>query len=130
MTTELTPETTPEFSVTVRGYDRAQVDEYIDWIREWLGNATSRMKAAEGESAQLREQLREDGRHAIETMARRYAETEGRRAIEAVIRQAGPPGGAVAEDLVRSVAREVVPTIAERLIREEIARLRREVRPG
>ena len=80
--------------------------------------------------AQLREQLREDGRHAIETMARRYAETEGRRAIEAVIRQAGPPGGAVAEDLVRSVAREVVPTIAERLIREEIARLRREVRPG
>jgi cell division septum initiation protein DivIVA len=57
MTTELSPETTPEFSVTVRGYDRAQVDEYIDWIREWLGNATSRMKAAEGESAQLREQL-------------------------------------------------------------------------
>jgi cell division septum initiation protein DivIVA len=57
MTTELTPETTPEFSVTVRGYDRAQVDEYIDWIREWLGNATSRMKAAEGESAQLRDQL-------------------------------------------------------------------------
>jgi cell division septum initiation protein DivIVA len=57
MTTELTPETTPEFSVTVRGYDRAQVDEYIDWIREWLGNATTRMKAAEGESAQLREQL-------------------------------------------------------------------------
>jgi hypothetical protein len=31
---------------------------------------------------------------------------------------------------VRSVAREVVPTIAERLIREEIARLRRDVRPG
>jgi cell division septum initiation protein DivIVA len=57
MTTELTPETTPEFSVTVRGYDRAQVDEYIDWIREWLGNATSRMKAAEGESGQLRDQL-------------------------------------------------------------------------
>jgi cell division septum initiation protein DivIVA len=57
MTTELTPETTPEFSVTVRGYDRAQVDEYIDWIREWLGNATSRMKTAEVESSQLREQL-------------------------------------------------------------------------
>jgi predicted metal-dependent hydrolase len=81
--------------------------------------------------AQLREQLREDGRRAIETIARRYAETEGRGAIEAVIRhQLGTPGGAVADDLVRSVAREVVPTIAERLIREEIARLRRDVRPG
>src|SRR5207245_10582214 len=81
--------------------------------------------------AHLREQLREDGRRAIETIARRYAETEGRGAIEAVIRhQLGTPGGAVADDLVRSVAREVVPTIAERLIREEIARLRRDVRPG
>jgi cell division septum initiation protein DivIVA len=34
MSIELTPELAPEFAVTVRGYDRAQVDEYIDWLRE------------------------------------------------------------------------------------------------
>jgi cell division septum initiation protein DivIVA len=53
MTTELAP----EFAVTVRGYDRVQVDEYVDTLREWLGNATLRMEAAEGENAQLREQV-------------------------------------------------------------------------
>jgi cell division septum initiation protein DivIVA len=44
--------------VTVRGYDRAQVDEYIDWLREWLSNATVRMESAEAEAAHLRDQLR------------------------------------------------------------------------
>jgi len=58
MSIELTPELAPEFAVTVRGYDRAQVDEYIDWLREWLSNATVRMESAEADSGQLREQLR------------------------------------------------------------------------
>ncbi len=58
MSIELTPELAPEFAVTVRGYDRAQVDEYIDWLREWLSNATVRMEGAEAESAQLVEQVR------------------------------------------------------------------------
>jgi cell division septum initiation protein DivIVA len=58
MSIELTPELAPEFAVTVRGYDRAQVDEYIDWLREWLSNATVRMESAEAEAAQLRDQLR------------------------------------------------------------------------
>ena len=53
MTTELTP----EFAVTVRGYDRAQVDDYVDALREWLANAGARMEAAEGEAAHLREQV-------------------------------------------------------------------------
>jgi chromosome segregation ATPase len=53
MTTELTP----QFAVTVRGYDRAQVDDYVDTLRNWHGNATARMQAAETEAAQLREQL-------------------------------------------------------------------------
>ncbi|MDQ6616267.1 MAG: DivIVA domain-containing protein [Actinomycetota bacterium] len=53
MTTELAP----QFAVTVRGYDRAQVDDYVDTLREWLGNATLRMEAAESESSQLREQV-------------------------------------------------------------------------
>jgi DivIVA domain-containing protein len=53
MTTELAP----EFTVTVRGYDRVQVDEYVDTLREWLGNATLRMEAAESENVQLREQV-------------------------------------------------------------------------
>jgi cell division septum initiation protein DivIVA len=53
MTTELTP----QFAVTVRGYDRAQVDDYVDTLRNWHGNATARMQAAETEAAQLREQV-------------------------------------------------------------------------
>ncbi len=53
MTTELAP----QFAVTVRGYDRAHVDDYVDTLREWLANATQRMEAAEFESGQLREQV-------------------------------------------------------------------------
>lgn len=45
------------FAVTVRGYDRAQVDEYVDTLREWLDNATTRMETAESESARLGEQV-------------------------------------------------------------------------
>ncbi|MDQ1358229.1 MAG: hypothetical protein QOJ52_1678 [Acidimicrobiaceae bacterium] len=53
MTTELAP----QFAVTVRGYDRPQVDDYVDTLREWLGNATLRMEEAESENAHLREQV-------------------------------------------------------------------------
>jgi cell division septum initiation protein DivIVA len=52
-----TTELAPQFAITVRGYDRVQVEEYVDTLREWLGNATLRMEAAESESAQLREQV-------------------------------------------------------------------------
>ncbi|MDQ1427484.1 MAG: hypothetical protein QOK39_960 [Acidimicrobiaceae bacterium] len=52
-----TTELAQEFAVTVRGYDRAQVDSYVDTLREWLGNATLRMEAAEAQNSQLREQV-------------------------------------------------------------------------
>ncbi|HEX3540454.1 MAG TPA: DivIVA domain-containing protein [Acidimicrobiales bacterium] len=52
-----TTELAQEFAVTVRGYDRAQVDSYVDTLREWLGNATLRMEAAEADNAGLREQV-------------------------------------------------------------------------
>ncbi len=52
-----TTELAQEFAVTVRGYDRAQVDGYVDTLREWLGNATLRMEAAEAQNSQLREQV-------------------------------------------------------------------------
>jgi DivIVA domain-containing protein len=45
------------FAVTVRGYDRAQVDEYVDTLREWLDNAVTRMEAAESESGRLGQQV-------------------------------------------------------------------------
>jgi cell division septum initiation protein DivIVA len=54
---DMTTELTPQFAVTVRGYDRAQVDDYVDTLRNWHGNATARMQAAETEAAQLREQV-------------------------------------------------------------------------
>lgn len=52
-----TTELAPQFAVTVRGYDRVQVEDYVDTLREWLGNATLRMEAAESENSQLREQV-------------------------------------------------------------------------
>jgi cell division septum initiation protein DivIVA len=52
MTTELTP----EFTTSLRGYDRIQVDDYVDTLREWLDAATARMQAAEADASQLREQ--------------------------------------------------------------------------
>lgn len=52
-----TIELAQEFAVTVRGYDRAQVDSYVDTLREWLGNATFRMEASEAENSALREQV-------------------------------------------------------------------------
>jgi vacuolar-type H+-ATPase subunit I/STV1 len=53
MTTDLTP----EFTTSIRGYDRIQVDDYVDTLREWLDTATARMQSAEGEVIQLREQV-------------------------------------------------------------------------
>jgi cell division septum initiation protein DivIVA len=47
----------PQFAVTVRGYDRMQVEDYVDTLREWLGNATLRMEAAESENTELRGQV-------------------------------------------------------------------------
>lgn len=52
MTTELTP----EFTTSLRGYDRIQVDDYVDTLREWLDAATARMQAAEADASQLRDQ--------------------------------------------------------------------------
>jgi hypothetical protein len=62
MTTELTP----EFATSIRGYDRIQVDDYVDTLREWLDTATARMQAAEGEAVQLREQVGRLRQHASE----------------------------------------------------------------
>jgi DivIVA domain-containing protein len=52
-----TTELAQEFATTVRGYDRTQVDSYVDTLQEWLGNATLRMEAAESDNAALREQV-------------------------------------------------------------------------
>jgi cell division septum initiation protein DivIVA len=52
-----TTELAPQFAVTVRGYDRMQVEDYVDTLREWLANATLRMEAAESENGHLREQV-------------------------------------------------------------------------
>src|SRR5205807_1928487 len=75
--------------------------------------------------AHLREQLREDARRGVEAIARRYVESSGRTVVEEVIRQyAGSQGVEVAEELIRAATREIVPTIAERLVQRELERLR------
>ncbi len=74
--------------------------------------------------AHLREQLREDARRGVEAIARRYVESSGRTVVEEVIRQyAGSQGVEVAEELIRASTREIVPTIAERLVQRELERL-------
>ena len=60
-----------------------------------------------------------DGADALPETVRRAAEAAIARSCETELRAAIP-------DIVRQIAREVVPAIAERLIREEIERLRAE----
>jgi DivIVA domain-containing protein len=45
--------TQPEFAVAVRGYDRAQVDDYLGRVLEWLADAQERSSAAEEASGAL-----------------------------------------------------------------------------
>jgi cell division septum initiation protein DivIVA len=52
-------EVEPQFAVTVRGYDRAQVDDYVDSLREWCDNAMQRVESAESENSRLHEELAE-----------------------------------------------------------------------
>src|SRR5437773_5277693 len=43
----------PEFAVAMRGYDRLQVDEYIEGLNRWLEEAQTRMGEAEARAASL-----------------------------------------------------------------------------
>ena len=67
---------------------------------------------------------------AVEAAVTRACEEEVRAAVERIVREVARAGDdevrAAVERIVREVAREVVPPIAERLIRDEIQRLRRE----
>ena len=39
--------TRPDFGISVRGYERAQVDAYFGRVVEWLADAENRATAAE-----------------------------------------------------------------------------------
>jgi DivIVA domain-containing protein len=39
----------PEFTVAIRGYDRAQVDEYVDYLQRLVADAEERARDAEAE---------------------------------------------------------------------------------
>ncbi|HEX3805071.1 MAG TPA: DivIVA domain-containing protein [Solirubrobacteraceae bacterium] len=39
----------PEFTVAIRGYDRAQVDEYVDYLQRLVADAEDRARDAEAE---------------------------------------------------------------------------------
>ncbi len=43
----------PEFAVTLRGYDRGQVEEYVSALQTFLAEAQRRAAAAEAELAEL-----------------------------------------------------------------------------
>ncbi len=44
----------PEFAVTLRGYDRGQVEEYVSALQAFLAEAQRRAAAAEAELAEVR----------------------------------------------------------------------------
>jgi hypothetical protein len=47
----------PDFSQSLRGYDRAQVDEYLGWLRTAAAQAEDRASRAESALAQCRREL-------------------------------------------------------------------------
>jgi cell division septum initiation protein DivIVA len=47
----------PEFAVAMRGYDRLQVDEYIERLNRWLEEAQTRMGEAEARAAELESEV-------------------------------------------------------------------------
>jgi CheY-like chemotaxis protein len=73
---------------------------------------------------QMREQIIQEARRAVEGVARRYAESDGRSVVDSVMRQfASTQGVTLAEEMTRAAAREIVPAVAERLVQQELARL-------
>ncbi len=98
-------------------------------VHQELGRLPSSAARIDELLPQIREQMLQEARRAVEAIARRYAETDGRATIESVIRQyAATRAVGLGDELIRAVARETVPVVAERLIRDEIVRLRREHR--
>jgi hypothetical protein len=47
----------PEFATAIRGYDRAQVDDYISRLQGWLDEADGRTRAAERETLTVKQEL-------------------------------------------------------------------------
>ena len=47
----------PEFATAIRGYDRAQVDDYISRLQGWLDEADGRTRAAEKETLTVKQEL-------------------------------------------------------------------------
>jgi DNA-binding response OmpR family regulator len=97
-------------------------------IREELARVPPPSEKLDHHLATLRSELLPEARRTIEALAQRYAETDGRGIVQGAIREYAQAQARTADDVVRAVAREVVPVITDRLIRDEIARLRAEYR--
>jgi cell division septum initiation protein DivIVA len=55
----------PQFATAVRGYDRAQVDEYITRLHDWLADTEERARVSEIELADLGQQAETLGRQLV-----------------------------------------------------------------
>ncbi len=64
----------PEFAVTLRGYDRGQVEEYVSALQAFLAEAQRRAAAAETELAEVRNEQRAEERAASSANATAAAE--------------------------------------------------------
>lgn len=71
----------PEFATSLRGYDRMQVDEYVDALHQWLDEATDRARTAETSAAAMADDLDQLQREQEEARAE-VARLEGKLAAE------------------------------------------------
>lgn len=65
----------PEFALAVRGYDRAQVDDYLGRLHEWLLEAQARTTRAEEEAAAARQAAEDVRRQMADVEERGFAST-------------------------------------------------------
>lgn len=65
----------PEFALAVRGYDRAQVDDYLSRLHEWLLEAQARTTRAEEEAAHARQELESQRRQMSDVEQRGFGST-------------------------------------------------------
>jgi cell division septum initiation protein DivIVA len=105
------PPDTPEFATVMRGYDKAQVDDYVSKINEWLGEMTERARTAEARAtteAEHRERLQSqvaELEHRASTGGRRDGADldRARREAQRIVAEAERSAAALRQQAVRDI---------------------------
>lgn len=106
--------TTPQFAHAVRGYDRYQVDEYVQRLHEWAGGTQARAEQAERQAAGYAEEVRRL-QEQIQDMEAGHPATPERTFTEAAQKAAEYTAAAIAQadELRRRASQEAERRLAE-----------------